>query len=113
MQMRQNDFKLVIYDERNAIQVIYNVCLIRGKALKWAKVSAIDVVIDLDLSPRSKNMYEVGGNYRGKKPKKSRHRERERKRSRTVCDSPVPLAWFLRATCNLPGRDRGCRRNFS
>lgn len=52
--------------------------------LKWAKVSAIDIVIDLDLSLRSKITYGVERNYRGKKPKKSRHRERERERDRTV-----------------------------
>lgn len=82
----QMSFKPVI-NERNVIRITYNVCLIRGKALKWAKASAIYVVIDLDLSPRSKNMYGVERNYRGKKPKKSRHRER----SHHVCDSPIFL----------------------
>jgi len=79
-------FKLAIY-KRNTIRVTYSVCLIRGKALKWAKVSAIDVVIDLDLSPGSKNMYEESSEITGERSRRNRDIERDR----TVCDSPVPL----------------------
>jgi len=76
-------FKLAIY-KRNTIRVTYSVCLIKGKALKWAKVSAIDV-IDLDLSPGSKNMYEESSEITGERSRRNRDIERDR----TVCDSPV------------------------
>lgn len=69
-------------------------------------MSAIDVVIDLDLGRVRTASREITG---------ERQRSRDAERDRAVYDSLVLISsgFFTRDVCNLPGRDRGRCRNFS